>query len=104
MSQTVSRKNKGKAPQRKKTSVHFEESEGSSIGEASEDGLGYEMEGWESDLEAPVDPDSSLESVIMVSTPCPLGDNLPRYPKLLSDVILYLLLLLEVVLGLLCVV
>lgn len=81
MSQTVSRKNKGKAPQRRKVSVHFEESPESSITELSSSGSGCEMEDWESDFEAPVDPDSSLESVIMVSTPLPRRRQPPSLPQ-----------------------
>jgi len=72
MSQPLSRKNKGKAPQQRKVSVHFEESEESNIAEASQDDSGSEMEDWESDLEAPLNPDSSVESVIMVATPLPV--------------------------------
>ncbi|RPB27307.1 hypothetical protein L211DRAFT_846138 [Terfezia boudieri ATCC MYA-4762] len=70
MSQPLSRKNKGKATQPHKVSVHFEESEGSSTAEESLDESGYEMEDWGSDVEASLDPDSSVESVIMVATPC----------------------------------
>ncbi|KAF8418091.1 hypothetical protein EV426DRAFT_720854 [Tirmania nivea] len=70
MSQPLSLKNRGKAPQQRKVSVHFEESEGSSIAEASLDESGYEMEDWESDLEAPLDPDSSVE-LLWWLLPCP---------------------------------
>jgi len=77
MSQPLSRKNKGKATQPHKVSVHFEESDGSSAAEASLDGSGFEMEDWESDLETPLDQDSSVESVIMVATPLPLRRQAP---------------------------
>jgi len=77
MSQPLSRKIKCKATQPPKVSVHFEESEGSSTTEASLDGSGFEMEDWESNLETPLDQDSSVESVIMVATPLPLRRQVP---------------------------
>ncbi|KAF8418305.1 hypothetical protein EV426DRAFT_700507 [Tirmania nivea] len=77
MSQPLSRKNKGKAKQPRKVSVRFEESEESSIAEESLDEPGFEMEDWESDLEAPFDQDTSVESVIMVATPLPMRCQAP---------------------------
>ncbi|KAF8417554.1 hypothetical protein EV426DRAFT_622399 [Tirmania nivea] len=77
MSQPLSRKNKGKAKQPRKVSVRFEESEESSIAEESLDESGFEMEDWESDLEAPLNQDSSVESVIMVATPLPMRCQAP---------------------------
>ncbi|KAF8422214.1 hypothetical protein EV426DRAFT_606507, partial [Tirmania nivea] len=77
MSQPLSRKNKGKAKQPRKVSVRFEESEESSIAEESLDESGFEMEDWESDREAPLDQDSSVESVIMVATPLPMRCQAP---------------------------
>ena len=103
MSQPVSRKNKGKAPQRRKVSVHFEEFQESTIAEPSPGESGCEIEDWESDLDAPVDRDSSPASAIMAATPCLEGYNLPTCPKLLSDVVMYLLLLLKEALDLLCI-
>jgi len=58
MSQTQSRKKKGKAPQQCMVSLRFEESQGSSIAEASPNESAHEMEDWESVLEASLDPDS----------------------------------------------
>ena len=80
MSQPVSRKNKGKAPQPQEVSVHFEESEASWISQETQDESGYVMGDWESDLEAPANPDSSLESVIMVATPLPTRYQPPTWP------------------------
>ncbi|KAF8419211.1 hypothetical protein EV426DRAFT_616367, partial [Tirmania nivea] len=77
MSQPLFRKNKGKAKQPRKVSVRFEESEESSIAEESLDESGFEMEDWESDLEAPLDQDSSVESVIMVATPLSMRCQAP---------------------------
>jgi len=79
MSQPVSRKNRGKTPQPQKVSVHVEESEASWISQETQDESGYAMEGWESDLEAPANPDSSLESV-MVATPLPTRYQPPTFP------------------------
>jgi len=81
LSQPLSRKNKGKAPQQRKVSVRFEESEESSIAEVSQDDSGSEMGDWESDLEAPLDPDSSVESVIMVATPLLVRRQAPPLPQ-----------------------
>jgi len=80
VSQQVSRKNKGKAPQRQKVSVFFEVSEESWISQETQDGSGYALEDWESDLEAPAIPDSSLQSVIMVATPLPTWYQPPTLP------------------------
>jgi len=80
MSQPVSRKNKGKTPQPQKVSVHFEESEACWISQETQDESGYAMEDWELDLEAPANPDSSLESVIMVATPLPTQYQPPTLP------------------------
>jgi len=93
MSHPLSRKNKSKAMQPRKVSVHFEESEGSSTTEASLDRSGFEMEDWESDLEIPLDQDSSVESVIMVATPLPLSrqapplSQTPVMPRRLSPIV-----------------
>jgi len=38
------------------------------------------MEDWESDLEVPANPDSTLESVIMVATSLPTRYQLPTLP------------------------
>jgi len=81
MSQPVSRKNKGKAPQRRKVSVHFEESQESTIAKPSSGESGYEIEDWESDLDAPVDRDSSPASVIMAATPLPRRQQPPYLPQ-----------------------
>ena len=81
MSQPLSRKNKGKATQPRKVSVYFEDPDGSTTAEASLDEPGYEMEGWRSDLEAPLDPDSSVESVNMVATPLPVMRQAPPLPQ-----------------------
>lgn len=83
MPQTGSRKNKDKTFQRQKASVHFGEFEGSTVGDILEAESGCEMEG-RVHLEAPVDLDSSYESLFMVSTPYLRCENLPRFPKLRS--------------------
>jgi len=82
VSQPVSRKNKGKATQPRKVSVHFEEPEGSSTAEASLDESGYEMEDWESDVEGPLNPDYSVEPVIIVATPLPMRRQVPPLPQI----------------------
>jgi len=77
ISRPLSRKNKGKAMQPRKVSVRFEDLEGSSRAEASLDEPGYEMESWGSDLEAPLDSDSSVESDFMVATPLSMRPQAP---------------------------
>jgi len=52
------------------------------IAEASQDDSGSEMEDWESDLEAPLNPDSSVESVTMVATSLPVRRQVPPLPPL----------------------
>ena len=49
----------GKTTQKRKVSVYFEESVGSTIAEASPDESQCNIEDWESDLEALVEPDSA---------------------------------------------
>jgi len=83
---SAQKKKKGKATQLRKVSVHFEESEGSTIAEVSPDESGYEMEGWWSDLEALVEPDSSSESVNMVATSLHQAPLLPQTPVRLRHV------------------
>jgi len=51
------------------------------IAEESQDDSGSEMEDWGSDLEAPLNPDSSVESVIMVATPLPVRRQAPPLPQ-----------------------
>ena len=81
MSQPVSRKNKGKAPQLRKISVHFEESQESNITEPSSGESGCEIEDWESDSDASVDRKSSPASVIMAATPLPRRQQPPYLPQ-----------------------
>jgi len=81
MSQPMSPKNKGKAPLRRKVSVHFEESQESTITEPSSGESGCEIEDWESDLDGPVDRNSSPASVIMAATPLPKRQQPPYLPQ-----------------------
>jgi len=76
----LSRCLKGKTPQPQKVSVHFAESEASWISQETQDESGYAMEDCESYLEAPANPDSLLESIIMVATPLPTRYQPPTLP------------------------
>ena len=49
--------------------------------EESQDESQDEIEAWESDHDTPVDPDSSVESIIMVDTSLPVRQQPPQLPQ-----------------------